>query len=148
MWEYLSRQQKHLHSGHSCGSSIRCDCSATRTPHFLCTSRCPARCHPGPAQSRHFPELQRPCHIPAACTRPGHLSGPRSHHKLSPTVLCNRSQHDLHICAFRSPAGYMELWEREHGHKTVRKISCKGLEGVSILPSSPIVPRRCCPDQY
>lgn len=128
MWEYLNRQQKHLHSGRSCGSSIPCGCSAARTPHLPCTPRCPARCHPSLPQSRHFLELQWPCHIPAACTQPGHLPGPRSHHKLSPSVLCNRSPRDLRIGAFRSPAGYTELWERGQEHKTVRQIGWKGLE--------------------
>lgn len=112
MWEYLNRRQKHLHSGHSCVSSTPCDCSATRTSHFPCTSRCPARCHPSLDRSRHSLELQWPCHIPAACTQPGRPRGPRSRHKLSPTVLCNRSQRDLHIGAFRSPAERTALWER------------------------------------
>lgn len=148
MWEYLSRQQKHLHRGRSCGSSTPCGCSATRTPRFPCTPRCPAGCHLCLAQSRHFLELQWPCHIPAACTQPGRLPGPSSHHRLSPTVLCSRSPRDLRIGAFRSPAGYRDLWKRGQEHKTVREISWKGLEGVSILLSSPIVPRSYSPAQY
>lgn len=143
MWEYLNRQQKHLHSGHSCGSSTPCGHSAARMPHFRCTSCCPARCHPSLARSRHFPELQWPCHTPAACTQPGRQRGPRSHHKLSPTVPGSRSQRDLHTGAFRSPDGCRELWERGHGHKTVREVDWReylfcflpllSLEGVAQL---------------
>lgn len=142
-WQHLNRQHQHLRSGCSCVSSILCVYNATGQARFPGTADRPAGCCLSLGQNKHYPELKWPGRIPVACTQPGHRKGPRDHHTQSPTVLHNKAQHDLRICAFHSAVGHQFLWERGNWAQSQTNKMEVTLRSSILLPQATIIPKRC-----